>query len=343
MKGYKELFSFLAKTKEIISPIIFTYLKVGNKKYQDIVMEYPKRMGKYLRPSLVLLSSKLYGGDPKDAYLLACAMQLSEEWLLIHDDIEDHSKERRSTKEEFRPTLNQIFGDEIALNTGDTLHTIMWKVLGDYIKKTGKWEIFDKFNDIIIKTTEGQFAEISWIKEQNFDVSEKDYFNMIDQKTGLYSIIGPMTLGALSANAKDEDILSLVKIGIPLGRAFQIKDDTLNFTSESEIAGKERYSDIKEGKRSLIFINLLKKCSFIEKSYVKSIYASETKRNDPENIKYIINLINKYGCIKEVEVVTKKYIKQARNLFTTTYANNKQKETVKIILQLIDFIDAREN
>jgi len=97
--------------------------------HQKMVADYPERKGKYLRPSLVLLTALAMGFPEEKALLTAAAMQTSEDWILNHDDIEDDSLQRRG-----KPALHKIYSKELAINAGDGLHILMWKMLLDNLK-----------------------------------------------------------------------------------------------------------------------------------------------------------------------------------------------------------------
>lgn len=115
--------------------------------HYKMVRDYPDRQGKYLRPVLVLLANEMFGGKEENALLTAAAMQTSEDWILIHDDIQDGSEERRG-----KPCLHKIYGMELALNAGDALHMIMWKMFFDNIEFLGiekSTKIFNLMQDII--------------------------------------------------------------------------------------------------------------------------------------------------------------------------------------------------
>src|SRR3989344_2606983 len=118
--------------KNLVWPEINSYLKdptfppsfrIPNRYREDvthnweIAKEYPLRKGKYLRPTLVMITAEALGSDRKSAIKTAAAMQVSEDWLLIHDDFEDNSSARRG-----KPTLHKIYGPELAVNAGDLLH-----------------------------------------------------------------------------------------------------------------------------------------------------------------------------------------------------------------------------
>jgi len=313
--------------------------------HYQAVNEYPQRQGKYFRAGLVQLSAVMHGGKIEDAQLTAVAMQFSEDFLLVHDDFFDQSDERRSTKEIYKPSLNKIFGDEIAVNAGDALQALMWKVLGENVRMLGDergWKIFDKMNEIILTTLEGQYLELDWIKNKKIDLSENDYFLMIDKKAGFYTVSGPLQLGSIIAKKYDKNLNNILKWGIPFGRAFQIWDDVMNLTIASNVQGKEQGGDILEGKRTLILIHLLNNCSENEKEKIQLIYNKNRKEKNIDEINYVLNLMNKYGSIKYAKQKAKYFSKKSLQIFdklTLNIFDNKEKE---IIREGINFVVNRD-
>src|SRR3989339_334817 len=220
--------------KDPVYPTQFTipanYLKDINS-YWKIVREYPNRKGKYLRPTLVLLVASAMGAKIKKAVITAAAMQLSEEWLLIHDDLQDNSENRRGEK-----TLHKLYGMELAVNAGDTLTTIMWKVLLDNEKVLGPektFEIMNEFYKTLLRTEHGQAVEIMWSKKRK-RISDSDWFFLADGKTSYYTISLPVRLGAIVAEASKEQIEKLTEIGLYLGRCFQLVDDILDIETDKK-------------------------------------------------------------------------------------------------------------
>src|SRR5215469_12850139 len=82
----------------------------------DLVADYPQRGGKMMRPSLCISTARAYGASLEEALGSAIAIELMHNALLVHDDIEDESEERRG-----RPTLHRLHGVPLALNAGDML------------------------------------------------------------------------------------------------------------------------------------------------------------------------------------------------------------------------------
>jgi geranylgeranyl pyrophosphate synthase len=230
----------LEKTKKLVWPEIKKYLKdplyptqfqipkrfaSDVKTFWKINREYPERKGKYLRPTAVLLIAEAMGADIGLAIKTAAAMQLSEEWILISDDFEDNSEERRG-----KPALHKIYGSELAINASDTLETIMWKIIIDLNSKA----LSGEFYKLIMRTALGQGVEQIWTNKKIKSVSNDEYFFIADSKSAYYSIAGPMRLGAIIANATSNQLDKITNFGLYLGRCFQLIDDLIDFEQDKK-------------------------------------------------------------------------------------------------------------
>ncbi len=230
----------LQETKRLVWPEIKKYLKdpayptqfrIPSKYKRDVEMYwkinkvYPERKGKYLRPTLVLLIAQALGAKRQKAVRVAAAMQLSEEWILIHDDIEDNSEIRRN-----KPALHKIHGRELAINAGDSLHIIMWKIISDQNSKA----ISEEFYKMLLRTALGQGVEQIWTNKGSKKISESEYFFIADSKSAYYSIAGPMRLGAIAAGATPDQIDKITDFGLYLGRCFQLADDILDVSQDGK-------------------------------------------------------------------------------------------------------------
>jgi geranylgeranyl diphosphate synthase, type II len=252
--------------KYLKDPIYPVQFKVPSKYKKDVDLywkinrEYPERKGKYLRPTLVLLIAEALGTKRKDAVKVAAAMQLSEEWILIHDDIMDNSNERRG-----KPTLHKVHGIELAINAGDALHAIMWKIINDQVSP----KINEEFYKIILRTTLGQGIEQIWTNKKNKTISKDNYFFLADSKSAYYTIAGPMRLGAIIGSATPTQIDKITEFGLHLGRCFQLVDDLIDVKQ-----------DIKEGKVTLANtkgVEYTKKLAKEMKDKAKEIFDNKLK------------------------------------------------------------------
>ncbi len=308
--------------------------------YWKIVNEYPKRQGKYLRPTLLLLTAGAMGQKPKLALKTAAAMQLSEDWLLIHDDFQDHSLIRRG-----KPTLHKMFGSELAVNAGDTLHAIMWKVLIDNQNVLGKKKALDLANEfykILKRTADGQAIEIMWSKGRKTAFRNNDWFFIADGKTAYYSIAGPMRLGAMIANANERQLRPLTEFGLHLGRCFQLVDDLLDLTSAYKGIGHQIGSDVYEGKRTIILSHLIRKANQIDKKRILSILKKTIEKKTEKEVKWIIEKMHYYGSIDYTKMLAQEFKEKAQKIFEKDLKFLTKQPARKHLEQIIEFILERD-
>ncbi|CAM3550469.1 polyprenyl synthetase family protein [Deinococcus frigens] len=220
--------------------------------YYDMLRDYPRRGGKGIRSELLLASARAHGvaaGTPQwEATLwLAAALELFQNWVLIHDDIEDDSEERRG-----KPALHRLHGVPLAINAGDALHAYMWAA----VQRAGVPGSMDEFLNMIHHTAQGQHLDLCWVEGRRWDLVEEDYLEMVRQKTAYYTVVIPLRLGALAAGAQPSE--QFTAAGLALGAAFQIRDDVLNLAGDAAKYGKEIGGDLLEGKRTLIVLHWLR-------------------------------------------------------------------------------------
>jgi geranylgeranyl diphosphate synthase, type II len=271
--------------------------------YYALIQDYPKRKGKNLRGLFVLLSCEAHGGRWQDALDVAVALELFQNWVLIHDDIEDDSDERRGS-----PALHKQVGMPIALNVGDALHIYMWQVLNqDSIPSIVRAE----FLEMIHRTAEGQHLDLSWIAQNRFDVSEAEYLEMVTLKTAHYTVVSPLRLGAFCAKVTPDE--RLTQAGKDLGVAFQIRDDVLNI-SESEDYGKEFAGDIYEAKRTLILSYLLAGVTENEKLELVKCLAKARQDKTLGDIHFVLEKIKQHGSLAYAQNVAEAKAKSGLSL-----------------------------
>lgn len=277
------------------------------------ISDYPERQGKYVRGALILLVCEAMGVDQKKAVLTGAAMQASEDWILIHDDLEDCSPERRGGQ-----ALHRIYGAAQAINAGDALHILMWKMLCGNEKVLGAektFRIMDEMNNMLMRTTLGQSVEIKWMEENRTDLTDKDVFFVIGGKTTYYTICGPMRLGGIIAGLNEKQLNALFEFGTPLGRCFQIKDDLLDITSDFEGLKKQVGNDIFEGKRTLMLMHLLRKANMEDLGKITAILKKKREEKSEAEVKFIISKMHEYGSIRYGEEKAEELKNQALKAF----------------------------
>jgi geranylgeranyl diphosphate synthase type II len=307
----------MARIKSSIDQIILNELLPSSDKIQEIdllyrmMREYPKRPAKGLRPFLCTTCCRAFGGKEADAYLTAASIELFQNWILIHDDIEDGSMMRRGS-----PVLHRIYDWALAINAGDALHARTWGVLLANKEKLGvdkTIRIMQEFLRMVNETTEGQHIELGWVVSKRWDLMEDDYYTMCLKKTAWYTAISPLRLGGIIAGAKQRDLDALIEIGSKLGIGFQIHDDVLNLSGDAKY-GKEITDDLLEGKRTLILTRLLTICNQDERSSITAIMDKKREEKSEEDIKKILSLIRKYGVIEYASNKAKELANHARSM-----------------------------
>ncbi|HKT22134.1 MAG TPA: polyprenyl synthetase family protein, partial [Nitrososphaerales archaeon] len=177
----------------------------------DMMRDYPGRPAKGMRPFLCVTTCKAAGGTEDDALLTAACIELFQNWILIHDDIEDGSELRRGS-----PALHRTYGEALALNAGDALHARTWEALLRNKPKLGlrrTFSVLQEFSRMVNETTEGQHMELGWVVHKRWNLTEKDYFEMCTRKTSWYTVASPCRLGAIVAGAKAGVLEDLEEFG----------------------------------------------------------------------------------------------------------------------------------
>ncbi|MBB6097197.1 geranylgeranyl diphosphate synthase type II [Deinobacterium chartae] len=242
-----------------------------------MMRDYPERGGKMLRGTLVLLSARAHGGRDEHALPLAAALELFQNWVLIHDDIEDDSEERRG-----RPALHREHGVPLAINAGDALHIYMWQT----VLQAGVPGAAEEFLRTIHRTAEGQHVDLGWVEHGRWDLNEADYLEMVQLKTAHYTVVSPLRLGALAAGLEPDP--RFLEAGLALGAAFQIRDDILNLTAEGSAYGKEVAGDLLEGKRTLMLLRWLESARADQRDFFLEVMSRPRSEKRLEEIERIL-------------------------------------------------------
>lgn len=308
------------EVQKYLRPPIFSGNLTVHPKYKpledfhwQLMSEYPRRLGKYLRPALVLLTAEAMGVPEKKAVLTAAAMQTSEDWILIHDDFEDGSLMRRG-----KPALHHLYSPELAVNAGDGLHVIMWQMLWNNRQILGEKKaaaIAQEFYQMLTRTVLGQTVEIKWTQENNRNLTDEDVFFILEGKTAYYTIAGPMRLGAILGGATAGQLEKIYEFGQALGRCFQIVDDLLDLTSDFRGLKKQQGNDIYEGKRTIMLMHLFRHATGSDKKRLVKMMAKNRGSKTAAEVTWVIKLMEKYGSLEHGRKLAEKLATQALAIF----------------------------
>ena len=196
------------------------------------------RGGKRMRPMLILLIAKNYGGISSVTQHSAVGLELLHTASLVHDDVVDESKERRG-----QASVNAQYNNKVAVLVGDyVLSTALLNVA-----LTNNTHIVQSLAELGRTLSNGEILQLSNI--QNSEFSEGVYYEVIKMKTAaLFEAC--CEIGAMSANATEEDLEKAKTFGRNLGIIFQIRDDIFDYYDSKEI-GKPTGNDMSEGKLTL--------------------------------------------------------------------------------------------
>jgi geranylgeranyl diphosphate synthase, type II len=235
----------------------------------DLMLEYPLREGKALRPALCIATCRALGGGLEAVARSAAVLEMYHNAFLIHDDVEDGSEKRRD-----QPTLHRQYGTAIAINVGDAMLALTLQPLLDNMRVIGMGSalrVLQIIARMARESAEGQSTELAWIRDAHWDVTDRDYFRMVHKKTSWYTFIAPMLIGATIAGASEQQLGRLWRLATLMGMAFQIQDDVLNLVGDEKLYGKEILGDLWEGKHTLILVHALRRASVAERARARAI------------------------------------------------------------------------
>lgn len=314
------LSAFLETAAQWVDLSLPRYLPQGEPRAElyDLARDYPERGGKRFRPALMLLCAGLVGAEPRQAVPSAVALELFQNFALVHDDIEDGSLVRRG-----KPALHRLHGVPLALNAGDLLFGLVYEALAHNEALLGAEQAFrvqGQFAEVFRRTFEGQAMDIGFIHRDHFP-DRAEFEAMILRKTGWYSGRGPCQLGALIGGGDPVVRDALGAFGERLGIGFQLRDDLLNLTTDSaELApgglaggyGKERGGDLAEGKRTLIVIELLERVPPVDADRVRAILRKAPGDTQEAEVEWVIALAEGCGALDAVRAHAATLGEQAR-------------------------------
>jgi len=218
--------------------------------------------GKRLRPQFCFAGWLLAGGDPNERRVVPAAASL--EWLqasaLVHDDLMDDSDTRRG-----RPSIHREFelrhraearhGDAAGFgrSTAVLLGDLMLSWCDEQFRGNGLSTTADAALYLDLCKTEvvaGQYLDV--VGQTRASLPVDDAMRVVRYKSAKYTVERPMHIGAALAGAPTALINALTDVALPLGEAFQLRDDVLGVFGDPTVTGKPAGDDLREGKRTVL-------------------------------------------------------------------------------------------
>ena len=317
------------------------YLPRGEPKYlYELLADYPRRGGKMLRSSLCIAMARATGAAIEDAIATAVSIELFHNALLVHDDIEDQSDERRGT-----PTLHRMHGIALALNAGDAMALLSLQPLQDNMRRLGlatALSIFDEAQTAAWESTKGQALELGWQRDNRDDIEDEDYLDMVLRKTCWLAAIYPLRTGCLIGARGRMPLDPLIRLGFFFGAAFQIQDDLLNLQPGPDY-GKELNGDWLEGKRTLMVIHALRHCRPAERRRLLAFLGRPRQRRDERSVAWARDLLQRSGALDHARRVAEALSGAALYEFDRYFARVPDSRDLQFIRHLITWVLQRSH
>ena len=236
---------------EVENRIVQALDKSQHERLRNAMMHLIDGGGKRLRAILPWLVADACGNSSDSLYDLGAAIEIIHNFTLVHDDIMDNDELRRG-----RPAVHIAYDMPTAINAGDAMLAVSFEILSESreISDEHLRSLVSIIGKMVRRVSEGQQLDMDF---ENRDlVTEKEYLKMTSGKTAAMFTTCSRT-GALLSGASEDMIDNLSRWGENLGLCFQLMDDLIDATGESEILGKPACSDVVEGKQTLIAIHAL--------------------------------------------------------------------------------------
>jgi len=311
----------------------------------ETIRDFTLRGGKRLRPILMVLGHNLFADENDKIVKASISMELTQTYLLIHDDIMDQSDLRRgmpSFHVDIRNRLNlthddaQRLSENLAIVAGDLADSYSHQALFDAgfgSEETLKASV--ELSRIIETTGYGQLLDVYSSIHDSF--VQNDLMRLHLWKTAKYTIEGPLVLGALLSGTK-KDFSYLSHYGYLLGVAFQLHDDILGLFGEEKQTGKSIKGDVNEGKKTLLMIKAMERSGDSEREFIRKCLASGNVSDN--DFRRLQELVKSTGSLDYSRDVMRKLVSRSKDYVRKMDGNSE----IKGFLEwFADYIIQRQN
>ena len=305
--------SFINHLKE------FTVNKEPKNLYQPI--NYILNLGgKRLRPVLTLMTAEIFGGNVNNAMNAALSVEVFHNFSLVHDDIMDDAPLRRG-----KATVHEKWDINTGILSGDAMLIMAYQLFENY-KPSTFLALAKLFSKTALEVCEGQQYDVDF--ETRSDVTISEYLKMIAYKTAV--LVGAaMKMGAIVADASEEDQNAIYNFGRYLGIAFQLQDDYLDAFGNPETFGKQVGGDIIENKKTYLYLKALEFLGTSERLQLEDLFSKNFEDNT-EKIKTVKQFFISSGSAeatqKEIENYTIKAFTVLEHLEISEAKKNQLKD-----------------
>ena len=283
--------------------------------------------GKRIRPILTILSAKLCGYEGSRHVALATAIEFFHTATLLHDDVVDESSMRRGV-----PTANSVWDNSASVLVGDYLLSKAFQI----ISRDGSLKVLRILSDSSAIITEGEVKQL--MATNDLTTNKDQYIDIISSKTSQL-FVAACQVGAVISEQQAKKEKALEFFGRNLGTAFQIIDDTLDYSAKQEQLGKEIGDDFREGKVTLPIILAYQRADKAEKRFLeRSIEWAADGLQEKGDFERTVKLIEKYDVLEDSIETAKEYAGRAKQNLSV-FPDGEIKQS---LLDILDFSVNRE-
>ncbi len=301
--NYLENYAVLKEPKNLYEPIQYI-LGLG---------------GKRLRPILTLLTAEIFNCEYKKALDAALSVEVFHNFSLVHDDIMDDAPLRRG-----KQTVHEKWDLNVGILSGDAMLIMAYQLFESY--NPVRFQSLAKlFSTTAIKVCEGQQFDIDF--ETRLDVSIPEYLKMIEYKTAV--LIGAaMKMGAIVADAPQDDQDGIYNFGKNLGIAFQLQDDYLDVFGDPNSFGKQVGGDIIENKKTYLYLKALEFTEGTENNKLLELFSSNSN-NVSLKVEAVKDIFISSGSAKATKQAISDYTTKAFSLLEDLDISEDKKHILK--------------
>jgi geranylgeranyl diphosphate synthase type I len=276
--------------------------------------------GKRLRPAFCACAFVGAGGDIDDAAVIdaAAALELVHTFALVHDDIMDGSDIRRGRDAVHRRFARQHenaswrgparrFGDGMAILVGDFA-----LVYADILLRGAPADALAIFDELRVELCVGQSLDLVGTATARTDAATAR--RIATYKSGKYTVERPLHLGAALAGHRAELAAPLSAVGLPMGEAFQLRDDVLGAFGEMAVTGKPVGDDLREGKPTPLVAIATARAAESDRELLGQLGSAELTAGD---IAALQALFIRTGALDDVEAAIERLVVEARDALAT--------------------------
>ncbi len=301
----------------------------------EVAVKEALRGGKRIRAVLALLWCEAVSGSYQRAVPVAVAYEMAHAAALVQDDILDDSGYRHGER-----SIVGRHGLRLAILASNMLLAQVPREIAEYgsLDSGGKTlkRLFDLLGESFGAAVLGESLDLEMSQKESVDQSDYEY--MIRLKTGALVAASSASGVIVGGGADNEPAVKIAyDFGEWLGMAYQVHDDLLDIVGDEATLGKPVFADIKGGKRNIVLIHALERCSQKDRLFLRKLLDSKDGFDDTQ-ISRAREILSRYGSVEYAQGIAATYAENARKLLEAAELG----ATKNKLLELSDYLVSRK-